>query len=168
MAGNGTIGLEILEDAPDVDTILVPWGGGGLACGIAAAVRKSHPHVKIFACEPETAAPLTAAWAAGKPVDIAYTPSFVDGAGGRSVLPEMWPIALRLLGGSLAVPLHETATAIRLLLERNHVLAEGAAALSVAAALSGMAGAAGKTVCVVSGGNIDLDKLITILNGQLV
>ncbi|HLA11447.1 MAG TPA: pyridoxal-phosphate dependent enzyme [Pyrinomonadaceae bacterium] len=168
MAGNGTIGLEILEDIPDVDTIYVPYGGGGLACGIAAAVRQLRPHTKIFACEPETAAPLTAAWAASKPVDIIHTPSFVDGAGGRSVPREMWPIASRLLDGSLAVPLHDAAAAIRLLLARTHVLAEGAAALSVAAALAGVNGAGKRSVCVVSGGNIDLAKLLRILNEELL
>jgi threonine dehydratase len=165
IAGNGTIGLEILEDLPDVDTILVPYGGGGLSCGIASAVKATHPHTKIFACEVETAAPLSAALSAGKPVEIKYTPSFVDGIGGKGILPEMWPLAQNLLDGSLVVTLTQIAGAIRLLAERCHVIAEGAGAASVAAAQSGKAGA-GKIACAVSGGNINPDILAGILTGE--
>ncbi len=166
MAGNGTIGLEILEDLPEVATILVPYGGGGLSCGIATAVRARKSGVRIYACEVETAAPFAASLAAGCPREISYTPSFVDGIGGKSVLPEMWPLACSLLDGSLVVSLAEVAAAIRLLVERNRVIAEGAGAVSVAAALSGKVGS-GKIVCVVSGGNIDSAKLIKILAGEL-
>ncbi len=164
MAGNGTIGLEIVDDLPDVDAIVVPFGGGGLSCGIAAAVKALKPGVKVYAAEVETAAPLAASLAAGVPRDVIYTPSFVDGCGGRSVLAEMWPLASTLLDGSLVVSLDEVAQAIRLLAERNRVIAEGAGAVSVAAAMAGKAGT-GNVVCIVSGGNIDAAKLATILSG---
>lgn len=162
MAGNGTIGLEILEDLPDVETVLIPYGGGGLSAGIASAVRALKPGVNVFACEVETAAPLAAAFAAGEPKEIDFTPSFVDGIGGKSVLAEMWPLVSRLLDGSLVASLIAVASALRLLAERNRVIAEGAAAVPVAAAVSGKAGG-GKIVCVVSGGNIDLHKLCSLL-----
>jgi threonine dehydratase len=165
MAGNGTIGLEIVEDLPDADAVVVPFGGGGLSCGIASALRRLKPRTKVFASEVETAAPLHASLAAGRPTETAYTPSFVDGIGSKALLEEMWPLASSLLTGSLVVSLQETAAALRLLAERNHVIAEGAGATSVAAALTGGAGS-GKVVCVVSGGNIDAGKLAAILSGE--
>ena len=163
IAGNGTIGLEILEDLPDVDAVLVPYGGGGLSCGIASALRSLKPDTKVFACEVETAAPLKASWVAGSPQTVEYTPSFVDGIGGKSVLEEMWPLVRSLLHDSLVVSLKDVAAALKLLVERNRIIAEGAGATSVAAALSG-GGGGGKVVCVVSGGNIDLDKLVKIIS----
>jgi len=166
VAGNGTIALEILEDLPDVDAVVVPFGGGGLSCGIASALRAIRPQTRVFACEPETAAPLAASLAAGQPREIAYRPSFVDGIGGKSLLPEMWPMARDLLAGSLVVSLEEIASAIRILVERHRVVAEGGGAASLAAALSGRAGI-GKVVCVISGGNIDSSKLATILKGEI-
>jgi threonine dehydratase len=162
IAGHGTIALEILEDLPRVDAILVPFGGGGLSSGIAAAAKAMKPDVRVFACEVETAAPFAASLAAGEPRLVDYTPSFVDGIGGKSVVPAMWPITRRLLDGSIVVSLEDVKRALRLLLEGNHVVAEGAGAASVAAALSGRAGR-GRTVCVVSGGNIDLEKLLEIV-----
>ncbi|HXV85292.1 MAG TPA: pyridoxal-phosphate dependent enzyme [Gemmatimonadales bacterium] len=165
MAGNGTIGLEIMDDLPEVDAVLVPFGGGGLSCGIASAIRAKRPGVKVFACEVDTAAPLAASWAAGAPQPVSYHPSFVDGIGGKSVLPGMWPLARALLAGSLVVSLTQVAEAIRLLVERMRVVAEGAGAAGVAAALAGKAGT-GQVVCVVSGGNIDADRLVRILQGQ--
>lgn len=166
IAGNGTIGLEILEDLPEVDAIVVPFGGGGLSCGIASAVRAVKPGVRVLACEVETAAPLRAALAAGTPQNISYTPSFVDGIGSPFVLPEMWPMARRLLAGSLVVSLAEVAAAIRLLVDRNHVVAEGAGGAAIAAALAGRAGT-GRIACIVSGGNIDAAKLAVILEGRV-
>jgi len=166
IAGNGTIGLELLDELPDVDTIVVPYGGGGLSVGIASAVRALRPQTRIFACEVETAAPLSAALRAGSPQGISYTPSFVDGIGGRGVLAEMWPLAKKLLDGALVMSLGEIAAAVRLLATRNRVIAEGAGATPVAAALSGKAGR-GKIVCVVSGGNIDAAKLCKILEGAI-
>ncbi len=166
IAGNGTIGLEIQEDLPDVDTVLVPYGGGGLSCGIAAAVKGLNPSVRVCACEIETGAPLAASLQAGEPVDVSYSPSFVDGAGSKGLLREMWPLARRLLDASIVVSLQEAAAALRLMAERCRVIAEGAGALALAAALSGRAGA-GKIVCVVSGGNIDSAKLCSILAGEL-
>jgi threonine dehydratase len=166
IAGNGTIGLEILEDLPEVDTILVPYGGGGLSVGIASAVRALRPQTRVLACEVETAAPLSAALRAGSPQEISYTPSFVDGIGGRGILAEMWPLAAKLLDGALAMSLAEIAAAIRVLTTRNRVIAEGAGATPVAAALSGKAGN-GRIVCVVSGGNIDAAKLCAILEGRV-
>jgi threonine dehydratase len=165
MAGNGTIGLELAEDAPDADAVLVPWGGGGLFTGIASALAALHPHVSVYAVEPETGAPVTAALAAGEPQDVDYTPSFVDGAGSRALLPAVWERARPLLAGSVAVGLDETAAAVRLLAERARVVAEGAGALALAAALSGRVEAE-KIVCVVSGGNIDAERLATILRGD--
>lgn len=166
MAGNGTIGLEILEDLPEVDAVVIPFGGGGLSAGIASAIRAIKPDTKLYACEVETAAPLAPSLAAGAPQTVSYTATFVDGIGSGGLLPDMWPLVSRLLDGSLAVALAEIAAAIKLLVERNRVVAEGAGATPVAAALSGQAGA-GKIVCVVSGGNIDSFKLAKILKGEL-
>jgi threonine dehydratase len=166
MAGNGTIGLEILEDAPEVEAIVVPYGGGGLSCGIASAVRASRPDVRVYAAEVATAAPFSAALAAGQPTTISTSPSFVDGIGGKNVFAEMWPLACELLAGSLVVSVDEVAAAVRLLAERNRVVAEGAGAAPVAAALN-RAIEAKTIVCVISGGNIDSDTLATILSGEI-
>jgi threonine dehydratase len=165
MAGNGTIGLEILEDLPDPDAVLVPWGGGGLFTGIASAVKAGRPETKLFGCEIETAAPLNATLEAGSPQEVEYQTTFVDGAGAKALLPKMWALAEPLLDGAYTASLDETAAAIRLLAERARVIAEGAGALAPAAALSGRAGS-GKIVCIVSGGNIDFAKLTTILEGR--
>lgn len=164
IAGNGTIGLEILEQLPDVDSVVVPFGGG-LSSGIASALRAERPETKVYACEVETAAPLAASLAAGEPTAIDYQPSFVDGIGGKSLLEEMWPLVSGLLVGSFVVSLDEVASAVRLLAERCRIIAEGAGAASLAAALSGSAGS-GKIVCVVSGGNIDTQVLTAILSGE--
>jgi threonine dehydratase len=165
MAGNGTIGLEILEDLPDVDAVAVPYGGGGLVTGIASALRARRPATRIYAVEPETGAALVAARAAGEPTQIDYVPSFVDGSGSRGVLEEMWPRVEELIDDALSVTLDETAEAIRVLARRMRVIAEGAGALAVAAAARGLAGG-GKVVAIVSGGNIDLDTLAGILKGE--
>ncbi|HSR66429.1 MAG TPA: pyridoxal-phosphate dependent enzyme [Acidobacteriota bacterium] len=165
MAGNGTIALEILEDLPDVEAVVIPFGGGGLSCGIASALRALKPEVRVYAAEVETAAPLKASLLKGEAASIDYRASFVDGIGGKSVLSEMWPLARRLLHDSLVVSLAETAQALRLTAERNHVIAEGAGAAAVAAALGGGAGQ-GKVVCVISGGNIDSERLIAVLSGR--
>jgi threonine dehydratase len=169
IAGNATIGLEILEDLPDVDAIVAPLGGGGLLSGIAAAVRELKPATRVYAAEPETAAPLSVSLAAGRPMAFEnWQASFVDGAGGKSVLPRMWPL-LAQLSGSIVVSLDEVARAMKLAAERAHVIAEGAAACAIAAALSGRdfsaAGAGGraKVVAVVSGGNIDLAKFAALV-----
>ena len=166
MAGNGTIGLEILEDLPDVNVVLVPYGGGGLSCGIATAVRGLRPEVRVYGCEVETAAPLAAALAAGGPVPVPRTASFVDGIGGPAVLPEMWPAASRLLAGALVVSLSEVAAAIRHLVKQSAIVAEGAGGAAAAAGLKGLAGP-GRYVAVISGGNIDPDVLIPILDGEM-
>ena len=165
MAGNGTIGLEIVDDLPNPDAVLIPFGGGGLTTGIASALRAFAPNTKVYPVEPQTGAPLAASREAGEPQEIEYTPSFVDGAGARMVLPEMWPHVRAAVDGSLTASLDETAAAIRLLAERARVVAEGAGALGVAAALSGRAGS-GKIVCIVSGGNIDFSTLARILSGE--
>ena len=166
IAGNGTVGLEILEDLPDLDTVVVPYGGGGLSCGIASAIHSQRPEVKVFAAEVSTGAPLAASLAAGKPVRIDYQRSFVDGIGTAGLLDEMWPLASRLLAGSLVVEVEAVARTIGLLVDRARMLAEGAGAVPVAAALSGQAGG-GKVVCVVSGGNLDLSVLDVILRGEV-
>lgn len=164
IAGNGTIGLEILEDLPDVDAVVVPYGGGGLSCGIASAVKALKPDTLVFACEVETAAPFAASLREGSAQEIDRVQTFVDGIGGKSVLPEMWPLASTLLDGSLVMPIAAVVDAIRTLALRARVIAEGAGATPVAAALEGKAGT-GKVVCVVSGGNIDTVHLVKILEG---
>jgi len=164
IAGNGTAGLEILEQVPDVHAIVVPYGGGGLSCGIACAVKALKPHVRVYAAEVETAAPFAASLEAGEPVRVPREPSFVDGIGSTGLLPEMWPLASSVLDGSIVVSLDEIADAIRLLATRGHVIAEGAGGASVAAALTGAAGE-GTVVAVVSGGNLDPSALATILRG---
>ena len=164
MAGNGTIGLEILDDLPDPDAVVIPYGGGGLTVGIASAIKARRPATRILTAEPETGAALAAALAAGHPADVDYHASFVDGSGSRRVLDNMWPLVTPLVDEALAIPVADVAAAVRLLAERARVIAEGAGALAVAAAMAGRAGA-GKVVCVVSGGNINLSKLADILNG---
>jgi threonine dehydratase len=164
MAGNGTIGLEILEDLPDVDAVVIPWGGGGLTCGIAAAVRSLRPRCRIFAAEVATAAPLSASLAAGRAVTIDYRPTFVDGIGGRTVLPGPFESARSLIDGAVVASVDEVAEAVRLLVRHARVVAEGAGACPVAGALAGRAGT-GNVTCVVSGGNIDPGTLAEILTG---
>jgi threonine dehydratase len=165
MAGNGTIGLEILEDLSDPDVVLVPWGGGGLFMGIASAIKAQRPQTRVFGVEIETAAPLNATLVTGSLQEIEYRPTFVDGAGSKALLPKMWALGEPLLDGAYVASLDETAAAIRLMAERARVIAEGAGALATAVALSGRAGE-GKIVCIVSGGNIDFSKLTTILAGE--
>jgi threonine dehydratase len=162
MAGNGTIGLEILDDLPDVNAVVIPWGGGGLTCGIASALRVKKPDCRIYAAEAASAAPLSASWAAGSVKVVDYQPSFVDGIGSRTVFPQMLERARQLIDGVLVAGLPEIASAVRLLAGHNRVIAEGAGACPVACARTGKAGA-GKVVCVVSGGNLDAEKLSQIL-----
>ena len=164
IAGNGTIGLEVLEDLPEPDAVVIPYGGGGLTVGIASAVKALRPGTRIFTAEPATAAALAAAFAAGKPTDVDYQASFVDGSGSRRVLDTMWPQVAPLVDGALSIPVAEVAAAVRLLAERARVIAEGAGALALAAALSGRAGS-GRVVCIVSGGNINLSTLAETFNG---
>jgi threonine dehydratase len=164
MAGNGTIGLEVCEDLDAIDAVIVPWGGGGLFTGIASAMKALSPRTKVYSCEPDTGAPMHQSFAAGTPTPVEYTPSFVDGAGSKALLPAMWDIARPIMTGALTVSLDETAAAIRVLAGRARVVAEGAGALALAAAMSGAAGD-GRIVCIVSGGNIDISKLGTILQG---
>ncbi len=166
IAGNATAGLEILEDLPDVDAVVAALGGGGLLAGVASVMRAKKPSVQVFAAEPETAAPLATSFARGEASYFDnWKPSFVDGAGGKSVLPTMWPLLKSLVDASIVVPLNDVAAAMRLAAERVHVVAEGAGATAVAAALSGRAGT-GKIVAVVSGGNIDLAKFAELVAGH--
>ena len=165
MAGNGTIGLELVEDLPDADIVIVPWGGGGLLVGIASAVKAHRPEMRVLAVELETAAPLTASLAAGEPREIDYRATWVDGAGARALLPKMWRLGRPLVDGTVVVSLEETAAAVRLLAERVRLVAEGAGALAVAAALSGRVPGR-KLVAIVSGGNIDSGVLSRILEGE--
>ncbi|XP_041362917.1 L-threonine dehydratase catabolic TdcB-like isoform X1 [Gigantopelta aegis] len=168
IAGHGTIGLEILDDLPDVDAVIVPYGGGALSCGIATAVKSLRPQTKVYAAEVETGAPFSASLVAGKPTTCTHTPSFVDGISAGGILTNIWPMASRLLDGSIVVSLREVADALKLLVEKNHVVAEGAGAAAVAAALalSGKVGN-GKVVCVISGGNIDTKYLVQVLEGKI-
>jgi threonine dehydratase len=160
IAGNASAGLEILEDLPDVEAIVASFGGGGLSCGIAAAMKEGAPKVKVFAAEPETAAPL----AAGSPQTFpTWKASGVDGCGGKSVFPRMWDLAHHLLAGSIVSTLDEVRLAMKLVAERNHVISEGAGACAVAAGLSGKCGAR-KIACIVSGGNIDMSVFAQLVN----
>lgn len=164
ISGNGTIGLEILEDLPDVDTVIASVGGGGLLAGIGTAVRTLRPQAKMYAAEPETAAPLSVSLRAGRASHFPdWRASFVDGAGGKSVLPSMWPLLSSLVTDSIVVSLDDVARAMHFIAERAHVIAEGAGACPAAAALTGRAHP-GKTVAVVSGGNIDLSQFVALLN----
>jgi threonine dehydratase len=160
MAGNGTIGLELAEDAPEFDTVVIPWGGGGLTTGIASAIKALRPEIRVVTAEPETGAPLAAALEAGAPGEIAFEPSWVDGAGGRALLPGMWEHAQELVDEAVAVPLAEVEEAVRLLAARAHIVAEGAGALALAAALR----REDRCVCIVSGGNIDLPVYARIVS----
>ena len=163
IAGNATVGLEILEDLPDVNTVVAAIGGGGLISGVGSAIRQLAPHVKILGAEPETAAPGAASFAAGSPqVFDKWEASFVDGAGGKSIFPRMWERMQGIVDGSIVVTLEETRRAMRIVAEKARVIAEGAGALGVAAALSGKAGD-GPIVAIVSGGNIDLKKFAEIV-----
>jgi len=165
MAGNGTIALEVLEDLPDVDAIVIPWGGGGLTCGIASVLRELRPACKVFTAEVATAAPLAAYLAAGAPAEVDYQSSWVDGIGAKAVFPQMFERARKLIDGALVANLSSVAEALRLMVQHNHVIAEGAGACPVACALSGQAGS-GKIVCIVSGGNIDSSKLFRVLTTE--
>ncbi len=164
MAGNGTIGLEVLEDLPDPDAVVIPYGGGGLMVGIASVIRALRPQTRIIVAEPATGAALHAALDAGEPTEVEYQPSFVDGSGSRRVLDTMWPRVQPLVDTAVPVPIDGAAAAVRTLAERAHVIAEGAGALATAAALSGDAGS-GKVVCIASGGNINPATLAEILEG---
>jgi threonine dehydratase len=166
IAGNGTAGLEIIEDLPDVDSIVVPFGGGGLSTGIASAAKALKSSVKVYGSEAATATPLFASLEAGMVKDVERTKSFVDGIGSKNILAEMWPFIKNVIDGSIVVPLADVVSALKLLVERNRIVAEGAGATSVAAALTGKAGN-GRVVSVVSGGNIDPTKLIKILQGEV-
>ena len=165
MAGNGTIGLELVEQLSDFDAVLVPFGGGGLVAGIASALRGAGHPASAYAVAPETGAAIVASLSAGRPVSVDYEPSWVDGSGAGGVLPRMWEIVRPLLAGAEAVSLEDTAAAVRLLAQRTRVVAEGAGALALAAALGGRVRAR-RIVCVVSGGNIDAATLAAILRGE--
>jgi len=166
MAGNGTIALEVVEDLPDVDAVIVPFGGGGLISGIGAGLQALRPSCRVIAAEVETAAPLRASLDANEPRAIDRIPTFVDGIGGASVLPAMWPLVRQVVQDSVVVTLEDVAAAIRTLVRQARIVAEGAGAASLAAATTGRAGGQ-RIVCVVSGGNIDPAVLSTILNGAL-
>jgi threonine dehydratase len=165
MAGNGTIGLEIVEDLPDVDAVVIPWGGGGLTCGIASALREVRPSCKVFTAEVSTGAPLAASIAAGVPTTVDYQPSWVDGVGAKAVFPQMFERARPLIDGALIADLDSTAAALRLLVTQNHIVAEGAGACPVACTLSGAAGK-GKIACIISGGNINPSTLASLLSSN--
>jgi threonine dehydratase len=165
IAGNATIGAEILEDQPDIDAVVVPFGGGGLACGIGSVMRRLKPGVRMIVAESEAAQPAAAALANGRPVRVPHIQSFVDGMGSTTVLEDMWPLIRAMVDQAACASFAQIAEAIRLLAGRHHVIAEAAGAASVAAALAGQAGQ-GNIICIVSGGNIDASKLGAILNGQ--
>ena len=165
LAGNATIGAEIIEDQPECDAVVVPFGGGGLACGIGSVIRRLKPGVRMIVAESAAAQPAAAALANGGPIKVPHIQSFVDGMGSTTVLPEMWPLIRQMVDQATCASFAQIADAIRLLASRHHVIAEAAGAASVAAAMAGLAGK-GNIVCIVSGGNIDAPKLGAILNGQ--
>jgi threonine dehydratase len=166
LAGNGSIGMEIVEDLPQVDVVLTPYGGGGLTTGVASAVKALKPKAKVFAVEDENAAPVTAALAAGRIIDIETKPSFIKSIGGPSLVPQLWPVVRELIDGAVTVGLEQVTDAMRLLFAKAKVVAEGAGAASLAAALSSDR-AKGNVVCVISGGNIDADAYSTVLAGGI-
>jgi threonine dehydratase len=167
IAGNGTIGLELVEQLDGIDAVLIPWGGGGLTTGVASALRVLSPATKVCVCEPETGAPVTAAVRNERePVKVDFTPSFIDGAGSGALLPKMWEHARDLVTDAFAIPLADAAAGVRVLLERARIVGEGAAGLPVAAAMEGLAGS-GRVVCIVSGGNIDSSRLAAVLDGRI-
>lgn len=165
IAGSATIGEEIIEDLPEVGAVLIPIGGGGLACGIAQAVKRHRPRCRVIGVEAETAMPLRAALAAGRPVAVERVPSFVDGMGSGRILDAMWPLLRRLVDEVVVVSLAEVEGAIWRLAAEHHVIAEGAGAAAFAAAAKVEARA---VVAIVSGGNIDAGELCRILDGQSV
>ena len=167
MAGNGTIGLELLEQSPGFDAVVVPYGGGGLLTGIASAVKAARPEVRFYAAEPETGAPVTATLAAGEPTEVEYRPSFVDGSGSKALIPRVWEKVEPLLDGAFALPIDEVAAGLRTIVERTRVVPEGAGARAATAALSGRVPGK-RIVCIVSGGNIDFGVLGAILAGEPV
>ena len=174
MAGNGTIGLELAEDVRELDAVLVPWGGGGLSLGIAAALREVSPRTKVYAVEVETAAPLTASLAAGKPVTVKRTQTFIDGMGSDRLSDEVWPLIPGLIAGTIVVTVAQVAAALKLIADSAHVIAEGAGAATVAAALGGcLNGVSGSSLdvqrvaCIISGGNINSEVVATILRGEV-
>lgn len=165
MAGNGVIGLELLVDLPQLATVVIPFGGGGLTCGVASAVKAVRPQIKVYTSEMDTGAPFAPSLAAGHPVTVPFTPSFADGISDSYINPEMLDLAARLVDGAIVVSRAQTAAAARLVMERARVIPEGAAATAVAAALTGQAGS-GRIACIISGGNIDVATLVTILHGE--
>jgi threonine dehydratase len=165
IAGDATVGLEIHEDLPDVDTVLVPFGGGGLSTGIASALQALGSNARVLGAESDHCAPLAAALVAGEPVAVPIEPCFISGIGVGRVLDEMWPLIQQLITGTVVASTQEIVAAIRLLFEHHRIIAEGAGAAPVAAAMAGRAGK-GKIVCVISGGNLNDDYLIDILRGN--
>jgi threonine dehydratase len=163
IAGHGAMGLEILEDAPDVVAVIGAVGGGGLVTGVGSAIKSLKPEVKIWGAEPETAAPAARSFAAGSPQAFPeWKASFVDGAGGQSLFPRMWERMRPVMDGCIVVTLDETRRAMRLMAEKARIISEGAGALSLAAALTGQAGP-GPIVAIVSGGNVDLKTFCEII-----
>ena len=166
LTGNGTIGLEIVEDLPEVDVVVTPFGGGSLTTGVASAVKASRPQAKVIAAEDENAAPVTAALAAGRIVEIDTRPSFVKSIGGPSLVPQLWPVVSQLIDGAVAVSLNQITDAMRLLFSKGKVVAEGAGAASLAVALASDQ-IKGNVVCVISGGNIDAMAYSQALAGAI-
>lgn len=166
LAGSGSIGMEILEDLPEVDVVLTPYGGGSMTTGVASAVKALLPEAKVLAVEDENAAPVTAALGAGHIVEIETRPSFIKSIGGPSLVPQLWPVASELIDGAVTVSLEQVTEAMRLLFSKGKIVAEGAGAASLAAALSSEH-ARGNVVCVISGGNIDAQAYATVLAGGI-
>lgn len=166
LSGNGSIGMEIVEDLPEVDVVLTPYGGGSMTSGVASAVKALRPQAKLFAVEDENAAPVTAALATGRIVDIETRPSFIKSIGGPSLVPQLWPVARELIDGAVSVSLEQVTAAMRLLFAKSKVVAEGAGAASLAAALASP-DTTGNVVCVISGGNIDAEAYSTVLAGGI-
>uniref|UniRef100_A0A0L8FMN3 L-serine deaminase n=1 Tax=Octopus bimaculoides TaxID=37653 RepID=A0A0L8FMN3_OCTBM len=167
IAGNGTVALEILQELPDVDTIIIPYGGGALSSGMGTAVKVLKPDVNIYTSEVDTSPQVYESQKAGKAVPCKYTPNFCDGIGGRGCMIPVWAVARKVIDDTIVVSTRDIADAIKLLVESNYVITEGAGASSVAAAMAAKEKLSGNVVCVVTGGNIDNKKLLQVLQGEI-
>ncbi|GAM09041.1 L-threonine dehydratase catabolic TdcB [Geobacter sp. OR-1] len=169
MAGQGTIGLEVLEEIPDLSTIIVPIGGGGLIAGIATAIRETHPHVRIIGVESTAAPSMHFSLQKGKIFTAPVTVSLADGIAVKRVGKSTFPIVRDLVDEVVLVEEEDIALAIVALLERTKLLVEGAGAVPLAALMSGkVENVSGKTVCVLSGGNIDVKTISVVVERGLL
>lgn len=163
IAGQGTVGLEVVEDLPDVGTVLVPVGGGGLSAGVAAAVKLLRPAARVVAVEPEGAPKLSRARTAGEPVTLPATQSIADGLLAIRVGTHPFAHHQAYVDDVVTVPDEAIREAMRVLLDRAKLVAEPSGAITVAALLGGGVTTTGPTVAVLSGGNVEWPGLTALL-----